>query len=124
MKQPVQSERHSFPAFGPSIPNECLRRVFVPFDDVETFDDRLPRSARGDVILYGFHEPEGERLTLFVGADEDRTKHVNLIVWHGVTPVSAVLITLFSFPSSGKHPRLPNHPVLIPATQLLLSAKR
>ena len=45
-----------------------LSRVFVLFVNVEAFDEGLPRGARADVILHGLNEPEGERLTLFVGA--------------------------------------------------------
>ena len=52
----------------------------VLFGNVETFDDGPPRSARADAIPYSFNEPEGHRLTLFVGAGEDRTKLHNLIV--------------------------------------------
>jgi hypothetical protein len=59
---------------------KCLSGVFVLFDNVETLDDGLPRGARADVILHGLNEPEWERLTLFVGAGEDRTKVLNLVV--------------------------------------------
>jgi hypothetical protein len=57
-----------------------LSRISVLFDKAETFDDGLPQGARVDVVFHGLNEPQGERLTLFVGAGEDRTKALNLVV--------------------------------------------
>jgi hypothetical protein len=45
-----------------------------PFGNVETFDDGLPWGASVDVILDRLNESQGERLRLFVGTSEDRTK--------------------------------------------------
>jgi len=46
----------------------CLSRVFVLFDNAESLDDGLSRTAWADAILYSLNEPQEERLALFVDA--------------------------------------------------------
>jgi hypothetical protein len=54
--------------------------IFFAIDNAET--GRLPPNPKTDGILYGLHEPEKERLTLFVCADKDGTKQLDFSVWH------------------------------------------
>jgi hypothetical protein len=61
------------------------RTLLVPkpiFFAMDNETNRLPPKPKADGILYGLHEPEGERLTLFVCADKDGTEQFDFSVWH------------------------------------------